>query len=74
MTIFTEDVADSSEYLMVVGNDVQGKGNISNQGIKKRNKDLILRYQLRLSLRNNDMQMPRKEEWFIDENMHVIRK
>ena len=59
---------------MVVGNDIGVRGNISNDERNQRYRGLKLRDSLRLSLVDHDMHIPRKEEWFDDDNMYVQRK
>ena len=65
-SIFNEDMVDSGESTMVVGDDVGIRGNISNHERETRLKDLKLRDKLRLSLMDHDLRRPRKEEWFED--------
>ena len=71
--IFNEDMVDSGESAMVVGNGVEVRGNISNHEREMRFKSLKLRDKLRLSLMDHDLKRPRKEERLEDDSMHIIR-
>ena len=61
-SIFNEDMVDSGESAMVVGNGVGVRGNISNHEREMRLKGLKLRDKLILSLMDHDLKRPRKEE------------
>ena len=54
---------------MIVGNDAGVRGNISKYKRDTRYKDSNVKDKLRLSLINYDIQRPRKEEWFEDDNV-----
>ena len=70
---FNEDMVDSVESAMVVGNNVGLRGNVSSHEREMRLKDLKLWDKLRLSLMDHDLRRPRKQEWFEDDSMHIIR-
>ena len=72
--IFNEDMVDSGESVIVIGNDVGIHGNNENHEREMRLKGLKIRDKLRLSLMDHDLRRPRKEEWFEDYSMHIIRK
>ena len=59
---------------MVVGNDIRSSGNISNHEREIGLRGFKLRDKPRLSLMDHDLRKSRKEEWFEDDSMHMIRK
>ena len=71
--IFTEDILNSGEEVMVIGDDQRTRGRRTNDYKENRLKDLQLRDKLRLALMNHDMHRPRKEEWIQDQNNYAIR-
>ena len=58
---------------MIVGYDVCLFGNISNNERSERLKEMILRDELRVSLRDHDMHRAKKEEWSEDEYNYATR-
>ena len=71
--IFTEDILNSGEEVMVIGDDEGVRGRRTNDAKENRVKGLQLRDKLRLALMNHDMHRPRKEEWIQDQNNYAIR-
>ena len=71
--IFTEDISNSEEEVMVVGNDERVRGRRTNDYKENRVKGLQLRDKLRIALMNHDMHRPRRIEWSQDENNYAIR-
>ena len=64
--LFTEDIKNSEATVMVVGNDVRASKSISNIERVERLTRIKTREDLRISLIDHDIHIPRKDERDID--------
>ena len=71
--IFREDILNSEATIMVVGNDNRAPGRLTNQDKYNRERGMLVRDKLRISLMNHDMHRARKEEWVEDAHSYIAR-
>ena len=71
--IFNNDLRDNGIIPIVVGDEVRGAGRPANDEREWKLKGILRRDLLKGSLRDHDIHRPRKEDWDVDENCHVIR-